>query len=100
MSPLSRLFRDQPVEYASHLQAKGDQSPETVRKKVRAAVAVLRWCWSRGYIKFQPEMPKLPKAVRRARDIPVTKFIYEAACVKPPVQGNWRKSLRTAALRA
>lgn len=74
MSALSRLSPDHPVEYANHLQTKGGQGPETVRKKVRAAVAVLRWCWSRGYIKFRPEMPKLPRAVRQARDIPITRL--------------------------
>jgi integrase len=44
-------------------------SNETIRHYIRTATAVLRWAHKQGWVSKGPEVPKLPKPVRKTRDI-------------------------------
>lgn len=68
IEPLAGLPRDHLAGYARHLADRGD-SPQTVIHRVRLAARVLRWCAERGWLPIALPTPRLPRPVRRPRDV-------------------------------
>ena len=64
---LADVDHDLLKRYATHCKRK-KWSAETIRKRVRLAHVVLRWCHEQGWIATLPTKPRLDQPIRRPRD--------------------------------
>jgi integrase len=72
------------TRYLLHLKAqtyhRGKNGPtrhlgnETIRHYIRAATAMLRWAHKQGWSHTVPEVPRLPKSIRKTRDVDVDRL--------------------------
>lgn len=71
---VGKLPSDHLIRFVEHVESQG-HSRETLRKELRAAIAVLQWCVDEGWLEKMPAKPKTKAPIRRPRDYDRKKMI-------------------------